>query len=187
MFDKIRKEIEPFYFEWYTAEKLYSHLKYTGCVAILEGVNTYKTIPEMYKEMYAGLFNKGFTEQEFEEYMGKPWHIFKDALAICQTDRSKIQLNALRLEWFKNFLEQKEYSEDDKNKLISLYEQTTMSEGEIVENITAEISWFRDMNNKWESERTYKSLSLTSVGMAIAIINFNVKTGQDINVKQYLW
>ena len=80
-----------------------------------------------------------------------------------------------------------EYHLDDyKEKLIQFYNQTSMSQQEIIKNLNQLFPIFERFDDLWNNTRSFKAMSLTSVGLAIAILNFNLKTGQNISLKDYL-
>ena len=44
----------------------------------------------------------------------------------------------------------------------------------------------KQMDDEWEKSRTFKAMSLTSVGIAIGILNYNIKTGKQELIKDYV-
>jgi hypothetical protein len=183
--EMIENEVLPFYFEGYTNDSLYAHLQYTGCTTILSEGSTYKRPAELYITHYIGLFNKGFTKEEFDSFMGFDTKEIQQIITTCQQDSHKYQLDAMTPDTLAYNIN-KYHFEEYKDKLNQFYNQTSMSEQEIIENISLQFPNFKTLDTLWNSTRTFKAMSLTSVGLAIAILNYNMKTGEDILLKDYL-
>lgn len=181
----IKNEVLPFFFAEFTSDSIYAHLQYTGCTTILSEGSTYKNPADLYKTNYIGLFNKGFTKDEFDNYMGFDTIKINQIITQCQLEERKYQLNAMTPETLIDNIN-KNHLEEYKDKLLQFYTQTSMSEQEIIENLNLTFPEFEKFDNLWNSTRSFKAMSLTSVGLAIAILNFNLKTGQNILLKDYL-
>lgn len=181
----IETEVLPFFFDEFATDSIYAHLQYTGCTTILSQGSTYKHPAELYTTNYIGLFNKGFTKKEFDEFMECDTNNLQQIITQCQLYPSKYQLNAMTLDTLISSIE--EYHLDDyKEKLIQFYNQTSMSQQEIIKNLNQLFPIFERFDDLWNNTRSFKAMSLTSVGLAIAILNFNLKTGQNISLKDYL-
>lgn len=184
-FHMIENDVLPFLFEGFTASHLYEHLQYTGCTTILSEGSTYKPPEELYYNNYNGLFNTGFTREEFDEYMKIDTTQFNEIITVCQLDSTRFQLDALNVSVLENQINKYNF-EQHKDKLLQYFNQTTMSMQEMKEDIIKNYSQFKTLSESWGTSRSFKALSLTSVGLAISILNFNIKTGNNVSLKDFL-
>lgn len=184
-FDYIEKEIQPFYFPEFTADSLYAHLQYAGCTTILSEGSTYKRPRELFKLYYEGLFPKGFSKEEFDLFMSTDTSILSGIIRKSVRDPQKYQLDGLTEGVLEYLIDEKGYTQY-KDQIVNFYRQTTMSAEEIVEDIATKYPFMKQMDDEWEKSRTFKAMSLTSVGIAIGILNYNIKTGKQELIKDYV-
>ena len=184
-FNVLRKKIMLFYNSGIEKTISYDHLRYLGCVGILSEGSIYKPIEEIYGSRYAGLFSKGFEKSEFDKYMGIDTSVIRGLLTTCQLDGKKLQFNAMN----EDVLEHEIIETGNiqyRDKLISYYRQWVMSSEEIKEDITKYVPEFKGLADIWKDNREIKAMNLTSVGMAIGILNYNTKTGDNVKLKDFL-
>ena len=100
-------------------------------------------------------------------------------------DSQKYQLDGLTEGVLEYLIDEKGYTQY-KDQIVNFYRQTTMSAEEIVEDIATKYPFMKQMDDEWEKSRTFKAMSLTSVGIAIGILNYNIKTGKQELIKDYV-
>lgn len=184
-FQMVENEILIFYFEDYTSNNYYAHLQFTGCTTILSEGSSFKPLEEIIYNRFNGLFNKGFTLEEFNNFIGLKDERLNKLITQCLLDNSKYQLNALNVNALEYFLDKYELAQF-KDKIIQFFNQTSMTTLEIKENITERLPQFKALCESWSSTSTFKATSLTSVGFAIGILNYNIKTGNELILSQFV-
>lgn len=163
----------------------YAHLQYLGCTGILSEGSTYKPIEEIFRNRYAGLFSRGFSREEFYEYMGIEIQEFQQLITICQIDKEKYQFNAMNENVLKYSIAQsgkQEYEE----KLLQYYKEHIMEVKEIKDDISSHVQGFEELADFWKKTSEFKSMNLTSVGIEIGLLNYNLQTGSKIQWKDFI-
>lgn len=163
----------------------YAHLQYLGCTGILSEGSTYKPIEEIFRNRYAGLFSRGFSREEFYEYMGIEIQEFQQLITTCQIDKEKYQFNAMNENVLKYSITQsgkQEYEE----KLLQYYKEHIMEVKEIKDDISSHVQGFEELADFWKKTSEFKSMNLTSVGIEIGLLNYNLQTGSKIQWKDFI-
>ena len=163
----------------------YAHLQYLGCTGILSEGSTYKPIEEIFRNRYAGLFSRGFSREEFYEYMGIEIQEFQQLITTCQIDKEKYQFNAMNENVLKYSIAQsgkQEYEE----KLLQYYKEHIMEVKEIKDDISSHVQGFEELADFWKKTSEFKSMNLTSVGIEIGLLNYNLQTGSNIQWKDFI-
>lgn len=163
----------------------YAHLQYLGCTGILSEGSTYKPIEEIFRNRYAGLFSRGFSREEFYEYMGIEIQEFQQLITTCQIDKEKYQFNAMNENVLKYSISQsgkQEYEE----KLLQYYKEHIMEVKEIKDDISSHVQGFEELADFWKKTSEFKSMNLTSVGIEIGLLNYNLQTGSKIQWKDFI-
>lgn len=163
----------------------YAHLQYLGCTGILSEGSTYKPIEEIFRNRYAGLFSRGFSREEFYEYMGIEIQEFQQLITTCQIDKEKYQFNAMNENVLKYSIAQsgkQEYEE----KLLQYYKEHIMEVKEIKDDISSRVQGFEELADFWKKTSEFKSMNLTSVGIEIGLLNYNLQTGSKIQWKDFI-
>lgn len=163
----------------------YAHLQYLGCTGILSEGSTYKPIEEIFRNRYAGLFSRGFSREEFYEYMGIEIQEFQQLITTCQIDKEKYQFNAMNENVLKYSIAQsgkQEYEE----KLLQYYKKHIMEVKEIKDDISSHVQGFEELADFWKKTSEFKSMNLTSVGIEIGLLNYNLQTGSKIQWKDFI-
>lgn len=163
----------------------YAHLQYLGCTGILSEGSTYKPIEEIFRNRYAGLFSRGFSREEFYEYMGIEIQEFQQLITTCQIDKEKYQFNAMNENVLKYSIAQsgkQEYEE----KLLQYYKEHIMEVKEIKDDISSYVQGFEELADFWKKTSEFKSMNLTSVGIEIGLLNYNLQTGSKIQWKDFI-
>ena len=164
----------------------YQHLVYAGCITINKSmiVNEWFDLELMFKKNYRGLFSKGFTIEKLESVFGKK-EIFKEKLIPCYHDSSKIQFDILNETELKEYSETLKLEEEDYKNLSLLYTTTIMTNEEVktyLMNINKSVPILYDV---WNNSMIIHS-TLTSVGLAIAQLNYKHKIDSDIDLSNWL-
>ena len=184
-FHMLTSKILLFYSNHMSKTMEYAHLQYLGCTGILSEGSTYKPIEEIFRNQYAGLFSRGFSREEFYEYMGIEIQEFQQLITICQIDKEKYQFNAMNENVLKYSIAQsgkQEYEE----KLLQYYKEHIMEVKEIKDDISSHVQGFEELADFWKKTSEFKSMNLTSVGIEIGLLNYNLQTGSKIQWKDFI-
>ena len=184
-FHMLTSKILLFYSNHMSKTMEYAHLQYLGCTGILSEGSTYKPIEEIFRNRYAGLFSRGFSREEFYEYMGIEIQEFQQLITTCQIDKEKYQFNAMNENVLKYSFAQsgkQEYEE----KLLQYYKEHIMEVKEIKDDISSHVQGFEELADFWKKTSEFKSMNLTSVGIEIGLLNYNLQTGSKIQWKDFI-
>ena len=184
-FHMLTSKILLFYSNHMSKTMEYAHLQYLGCTGILSEGSTYKPIEEIFRNRYAGLFSRGFSRKEFYEYMGIEIQEFQQLITTCQIDKEKYQFNAMNENVLKYSIAQsgkQEYEE----KLLQYYKEHIMEVKEIKDDISSHVQGFEELADFWKKTSEFKSMNLTSVGIEIGLLNYNLQTGSKIQWKDFI-
>ena len=184
-FHMLTSKILLFYSNHMSKTMEYAHLQYLGCTGILSEGSTYKPIEEIFRNRYAGLFSRGFSREEFYEYMGIEIQEFQQLITTCQIDKEKYQFNAMNENVLKYRFAQsgkQEYEE----KLLQYYKEHIMEVKEIKDDISSHVQGFEELADFWKKTSEFKSMNLTSVGIEIGLLNYNLQTGSKIQWKDFI-
>lgn len=184
-FHMLTSKILLFYSNHMSKTIEYAHLQYLGCIGILSEGSTYKPIEEIFRNRYAGLFSRGFSREEFYEYMGIEIQEFQQLITTCQIDKEKYQFNAMNENVLKYSIAQsgkQEYEE----KLLQYYKEHIMEVKEIKDDISSHVQGFEEVADFWKKTSEFKSMNLTSVGIEIGLLNYNLQTGSKIQWKDFI-
>lgn len=184
-FHMLTSKLLLFYSNHMSKTMEYAHLQYLGCTGILSEGSTYKPIEEIFRNRYAGLFSRGFSREEFYEYMGIEIQEFQQLITTCQIDKEKYQFNAMNENVLKYSIAQsgkQEYEE----KLLQYYKEHIMEVKEIKDDISSHVQGFEELADFWKKTSEFKSMNLTSVGIEIGLLNYNLQTGSKIQWKDFI-
>ena len=183
--DFINNKLMVFYPDQ-TSDAIYTHLQYTGCCTLLSEGATYKPFPSIIKNRYSGLFNKGFSKELLEQSLSANFELISPIVTNCQQNMTLLQFNALN-ESVLNSVISKHNLGHLSNKIIQLHKQTEMSDEEIASYLCTTNSKMKAFMEEWKGNRSsLKSIALTSVGYAIAILNYNIKTNANISFNGFI-
>lgn len=184
--DMVRNKLMKFFSKEMDDYQFYSYLQITNCVSILTEGASYKPIEELFLQRYTGLFSKGFSLEELKSELNESVDKYSPILVKCQQDNAKYQFNAMFVDVLESLIIQNKLLED-KEKLISFYQNATMTIKDISEYLFKIDINMESLLNLWKKENSpIKALRLTPVGTAIAIINYNARTGERIMLNDYL-
>lgn len=161
-------------------EQCAEYLRITNCVSYLPTGSHYLSLEEIFFNNYQVLFSKGFSINEFESAIGETYTDFQPVLINYFHDNTKFQFNAMN----KSVLEHQIQTHNldvYKNKLISLYKNTSMNADDVREYLKSIDSNFATLINIWNKEFSFlTSIAITGIGEILAVINYNLKTGKNI-------
>lgn len=183
--DFINNKIVAFY-PVHTSESLYSHLQYTGCCTILAEGSTYKPLIEIFRNRYSGLFYKGFTTEMLKQTFPNDYEKVNAITTICQQDSSLLQINALNEPVLDHSIKT-HHLEYLSGQIKGFSKKNQMNDEELI-NFLSEINpRMKDLTEEWKGERSgIKSITLTAVGFVIAILNYNLKTKENVSFKDFI-
>lgn len=168
------------------SNSIYTHLQYTGCCSALAGVSAYKPFVDILRIQYGGLFNKGFSEDLFKNTFPNDFEKITPILMKCLQNKSHIQFDAINEIDLKHKIN-KNHLESFSSQILSLYNQNTMNNDEILSFVCDINPRMKDFLEDWNDKLSeLKSFKLTSVGYAIAVLNYNIKTGKNVPLNWYI-
>jgi|GEM_PF-998109 len=172
------KCIKPFIdFKGTQAEIL--HLQYAGCGRVGEATFQFFDLSQALRQVYTFFFLKGFEKGELDT-LGLPSEILSE-ITTEDTDNGKIYMRFMNTQQLKDYLGQKEQSDFLIKKILSVYEQNILPNTEIQAKIDNEVLWMKQVFEKFHNTQL-NQLSLTSVGMAIAIAYFEQVTNSKLDI-----
>lgn len=163
--------ILPFVTNLSVERSCYEHLVYTGCASI--SIMT-RSMEDIFRDTYKGIFCKGFTKDEFEREMGD-FTTYNDFLIPCFHDESKFQLGFNDEEALQKGCDAKGYSSDIVEKLKPFLNKYLMNSSEVKSYLETIDPIIKKLFDVW-GQSSLSQLDLTSVGIAIAQANFRRKT-----------
>ncbi|MEQ8476495.1 LPO_1073/Vpar_1526 family protein [Fulvivirga sp.] len=172
--------LKPFTSSLSKENSLYQHLEFTGCVSVSIGSSN---IENILSQTYKGIFCKGFTEEEFDMQEGN-FEKFKPLLVPCLQDKTKYQLNAIDDDTLDQKAKQLKLTDFDIITLKPFLNSHQMNGKELKDIIIDQGKFMNTLFDVWDNS-SLKSITLTSVGIAIAQANLRRKTG--ITVDLGIW
>ncbi|MEN3787533.1 LPO_1073/Vpar_1526 family protein [Aeromonas veronii] len=167
-------------------ESWFEHLAYSGCVTLLDS-SWYKEIPELMLNYYPAIFQKGFDQEEFEAFVGKPISQFGSLLMQCFHAVNLYQFNLMSEELLAEKANKIGIEAETVNNLKGLFKNKLMSQVEIKEWLLMKAPGLSVLLNNWGGgDNKLSKLQLTSVGIALAQANYKKKV-KDINFDLGIW
>lgn len=151
----------------------YQHLAFSACGSISIGASTLEHILGI---TYQGLFLKGFDTEEIQKRgisIGNDQRFF----IPCLDDRMKMQVRANSLELLKKNMDNCGLPDEDKPKIIALFNLEKMNEQEIKAKCIEIRPYMEGVFDVW-SNSDMKHFTLTSVGIAIGHANIKRLIGE---------
>jgi len=176
----LNKYISPFTANLSKEHSLYQHLEFAGCGSINMGSNN---IEQNFLRTYKGIFCKGFTKEQFES-TGHTFEQYPTLIIPCLQDATKFQVAAVDEETLQKKAKLVGLGQEEINKLTPFLSNYQMNANEVKEIIKAQGDFMVGLFDVWETS-SLESMTLTSVGIAIATANLRRKTG--ITVDLGIW
>lgn len=171
--ESLDKHLLPFAPKLTKNQSCYQHLEFSGCGSIGIGGSSLEGI---LGTVYQGHFLKGFDQTEIatrEITVGLDSRFF----IPCLNDPSKWQVKANSKETLEKHLDTQGLSQEDRNKIVELFDLGKMSEPEIKEKLIAIRPYMADVIETWTNS-AMRTFTLTSVGMAIGHANIKRLIGE---------
>lgn len=180
--DHLNRFIFPFTDNLTSEYEHYNYLEYLRCGHIRTG--NFGQLENNLRETYKGFFSKGFTEDEIKVEF-EDLSLLRTLLIPCFHDSSKLQIGVLDNEALKNRLDQLGIVEDQKNKFIAFFNNTTMSGAEIKELLINLDQRMKKIFDTWDNS-TFKNFELSHVGVAIGHANYRRRTAETLNLSIWI-
>lgn len=152
---------------------LYQHLEFAGCGSISLGETN---LQEVFRSNYSGVFQKGVSQVEVEKRMEAPMNSFGDMFIPCLRDETLFQVNAVNVDQIGVRAKQRNIEGVPLEKLKLLMSDSSFSALEVKQELCVHCPEFNALFDTWDNS-SLKSMTLTSVGIALAQANLRVKTG----------
>ena len=139
---------------------------------------------QIMKHTYQGLFLKGFDAADVaqrELSFGLDLRFF----IPCLNDETKYQVKALNKEALEKLLDSHSVGQEDKTKMISLFDQSLMNDEEVLNKCISIRPYMEHVFSTWTSS-SMKNFSLTSVGIAIGHANIKRLIGEFSNLSIWI-
>lgn len=173
----LEQNIKPFVFTLSKEDSLYQHIEYAGCGAV--GIGEIK-IETVLSKTYRGLFFNGFTIEQLMSVIDD-YNNYPTLFVPCLQNASKLQISAMNDDVLEQKLKGINVSEDKINKFKTLFDQYQMGTDEAKQFIVNQGDFMNVLFDIWDNS-SMKHLTLTSVGIAIAIANLRRKTKASIDL-----
>ena len=187
--DHFNNQIMQFYSPVSSSYSFLTHLQFSGCCTVISEGSAWKPLAEIYKTMHSGLFSKGFTQEEFDEQFRENANKLKPLLITCLHDSTKLQINALNNSILKQLTMRYKVS-DFENLLRDFQNKYLMNNNEIEQYFINQNPLSKKLFEEWKSNylirSSLKTTLLTSVGFAIAIMNYNQQTNSNFRIEQFI-
>lgn len=177
----LQSSIKPFTENLTKENSAYQHLEYCNCGSVsLLGTR----IEAVFLANYKGLFCKGIEPKEFEESFGNELE-FPNLLVSCLHDETKLQVNAVNDDVLKDQINKNQISEENAQKLTIFSNSNLMNEIEVKEYLIKQGDFMVRLFDVWENS-SLKSMTITSVGIALAQANYKRKTGESVDLSIWI-
>lgn len=159
----------------------YSHIEYVGCASIRAGS---RDLVKILTQTYRAIFCKGFERNLLDEVAVDCPNIWKVVIPSLH-NVNLIQAGGMDDETIRTMCKQNAVSEEASNKLIQLNNQNMMNQQEAIEYLKSACPNFEKFLDD-SSKTSFKSLELTSVGIAIAHAHSRKKVGFDADLSIWI-
>ncbi|MGI8638395.1 MAG: LPO_1073/Vpar_1526 family protein [Pyrinomonadaceae bacterium] len=173
--------IKPFTDGLTKENSAYQHLEYCNCGTVSVLGNSIEAI---FLANYKGVFCKGIVTEECLKEYGNILR-FPHLLTSCLHDRTKLQINAINDDVLKEQISRYGLSEEESQKLTSLFASNVMNESEVKEYLSKQGDFMVNLLDVWQNS-SMRVMTITSVGIAIAQANYKRKTGQSIDLSIWI-
>ena len=176
------KSIVPFIENSTKENSSFNFIEYLGCGYIRAG--GYGEIEDILLRRYKAFFQKGFSKEEFNNEVGIIEE-YSSFLIPCFHDTSKFQLNEMNDQTLQNRIAEKVLNDDQKHKLMSIWNKYSMSKSEIKDYLLTINKSIIKLFDLWQ-DSSCKKLELTSVGIAVAHANYRRRTGETLDLSEWI-
>lgn len=180
----INNKLVNFYPEKQISYSFFTHLQFTGCCTILSEGSTYKPLLEILKSRYKALFTKGFTNEELIAEFKENIQLLQPLIIRCLQNPLKIQFNSLNNEVFDSKITELNLGEIGQ-RAKQFENKFLMNDTEIEQFLVSKNTKISNLFRDWK-EKDFKTITPTSVGFAIAIMNYNRQTNSNIDFESFI-
>ena len=173
----------PFLGTLTTDSSCYEHLQYLGCGTIVQ-LGGWGNLEKLFRHTYPGLFCKGITEDKVKDKIGDLEDV-KGMIIPCLHNQKLFQIAAMDTEIINEKVASSGIDESFVPKLNSLFEQSRMNESEIKEYILQTRPELEKLFEIWKDTQL-SSLTLTTVGYAIAQANLRRRSGEAVDMSIWI-
>lgn len=159
----------------------YKHIEYVGCAAIRTGS---RDIVQNLMKTYKAIFCKGFKRELLDEITKECPQIQK-VIIPCQQNVNLVQAAGMDDEAIKNMCTEHSIPENHTNSLLQLNNKEMMNKNEATEFLNKLCPKFEKFLADVQKTQ-FKSLELTSVGIAIAHAHSRKKVGFDADLSIWI-
>lgn len=172
----LERDIKPF-IEFKGTDTEILHLQYAGCGKVEEALNL--DLAQTFRNNYSFLFLNEFDSGSITA-LTLPIEISNEII-VEGKQSGKIIFKAKNISELKKFLEEKGVKEPLLGEVVNLYNKGVLSPTEVQQKMESSMEWTKKLFYHFqETELTH--LSLTSVGMAIAITHFEQVVANPLNI-----
>lgn len=174
----IDKYLLPFINNLSIKNSTYQHLEFASCgnITVLE-----TELNEIFLNNYAGLFNRGFTEEQIKDFPDKENYL----LIRCLHNSDKFQIDALNDEELERKISNSSLNQDEKQRIRTLFNAERMSKEEVKDYLLKLRPQIKVLFDVWESS-SISRMTLTSVGIAIAHANIYRKINEKFDLSIWI-
>lgn len=180
----INNKILRFFPETELSFSFFTHLQFTGCCTILPEGSSYKPFDEIIKNRLLALFSKGFTEEQLTAEFGEEKNKLRMMLMRCLQNPLLQQFNPLNEDVFKSKIQEHNLGQLG-DKALNFSNRYSMNAGELQEYLKRINPRMERFLTSWK-EKDFKTIRPTSVGFAIAVLNYNRVTGSNIPIESFI-
>ena len=173
--------ISPFVSDLVKNDTCYQHLEYAGAGTI--GIGSVR-IEKVFLSQYPGLFVKGFKQKDISDLLEKEPRLL-EIISKCLRDPNLLQIRAIDEPTIHTIASQIGVDPSVINELIEVQKRHMMNEKEVKDYSVLAHPCIKDLYDVWDNSYM-KSLSLTSVGIAIGHANIRRVTGDEYDLSIWI-
>lgn len=160
------------------------YLEYTGSVRFSE-TSVLTNLGNLFLRFYPHLFCKGFDNEEFNRQFSDLLAHKDDLTEQCIHNCEKLQFKAKNRRELTVKLQRLESDGRKANELLGLFDKSLMSNVDVFSYLSVNIKRFEDLASFCKIKQV-STMKFTPVGTAIALTNFNLKTGNSLPMEVWI-
>lgn len=167
---QLRNVVEPLLPDISRENASYQYLEACSCATLnqLGG----GTVIAVLRQVYAGLFSQGFTQQDLHSKFDEPRRalVTPEWYCPCSSNPQKLQTQFLNKDELDRYAKAKGWTENEKNSVWGLIDSTTLNGEDLTKRIEPHWPAIRRLTDLWDNTPMGR-LNLTTVGIAIGHSN----------------
>lgn len=180
----INNKIIRFYPNSRLSFSFFTHLQFTGCCTMLSEGSSYKPYEEIVRNRFQAMFCKGFSNEQFVAEFGADHEKLRFLLIRCLQNPTMLQFNTLNEEVLKSRIQERNLGELGE-RALNFSNKNIMNGQELRDYLIRINPQMDSFLNAWK-EKDFKTIRPTSVGFAIAALNYNRVTGSNILIESFI-